>query len=143
MVGPFKVLDKRKMRRVTRETLASIGIHLDSLDRRIDTLSGGQRQSVVIGKAVHFGGELLVLDEPTAALSLKETEKVLNYIEGVKKLGHSVILISHLTRHVYPVADRFVILDRGEKIGDYRKEEITRKELESLIVQGRLQSEKI
>ena len=136
-----KLLDKRQMRRITQETLSKLGIELDSVDRPIGTLSGGQRQAVVIGRAVHFGGELLVLDEPTAALSLKETERVLKYIEGVKKLGRSVILISHLTLHVYPIADRFVILDRGEKIGDFPKEQISRKELEEIIVRGRMATE--
>lgn len=133
-----QLLDKKKMRRITKEMLKKLGIELDSVDRPIGTLSGGQRQAVVIGRAVYFGGELLVLDEPTAALSLKETERVLEYIENVKRLGRSVILISHLTLHVYPVADRFVILDRGEKIGDFPKEQITRKELEELIVRGRM-----
>jgi len=136
-----KMLDKRQMRRITQETLSKLGIELDSVDRPIGTLSGGQRQAAVIGRAVHFGGELLVLDETTAALSLKETERVLKYIEGVKKLGRSVILISHLTLHVYPIADRFVILDRGEKIGDFPKEQISRKELEEIIVRGRMATE--
>ena len=138
----IKLLDKKQMRRITQETMSKLGIELDSMDRPIGTLSGGQRQAVAIGRAIHFGGELLVLDEPTAALSLKETEKVLKYIEGVKKLGHSVILISHLTLHVYPIADRFVILDRGEKIGDFPKEQISRKELEEIIVRGRMAAEK-
>ncbi|HXL01923.1 MAG TPA: ATP-binding cassette domain-containing protein [Candidatus Atribacteria bacterium] len=136
-----ELLDKKEMRRITQETLRQLGIELDSVDRPIGTLSGGQRQAVAIGRAIHFGGELLVLDEPTAALSLKETEKVLKYIEGVKKLGRSVILISHLTLHVYPIADRFVILDRGEKIGDFPKEQISRKELEEIIVRGRMATE--
>ena len=136
-----ELLDKKEMRRITQETLRQLGTELDSVDRPIGTLSGGQRQAVAIGRAIHFGGELLVLDEPTAALSLKETEKVLKYIEGVKKLGRSVILISHLTLHVYPIADRFVILDRGEKIGDFPKEQISRKELEEIIVRGRMATE--
>jgi len=140
---PFvNLLDKKRMRRITQETLGKLGIELNSVDRPIGTLSGGQRQAVVIGRAVYFGGELLVLDEPTAALSLKETERVLKYIEGVKRLGRSVILISHLTLHVYPVADRFVILDRGEKIGDFPKEQISRKELEEIIVRGRMATER-
>ena len=87
---------------------------------------------------IRFGGKLLVLDEPTAALSLKETKKVLTYIAGAKKQGDSIILISHLIRHVYPVADRFVVLDRGKKIGDFKKNEVSREELEMIIVSGRL-----
>jgi simple sugar transport system ATP-binding protein len=142
-IGPFTLLDEQRMIGITAETLRKLGIELDSLDRPIGTLSGGERQAVVMGRAVYFGGELLVLDEPTSALSLRETERVLQYIKRVREMGCSVILISHITRHVYPIADRFVVLDRGVKIGDYRKEEITRKELEELIVRGRLEVERI
>lgn len=137
-VPGIRILDKRKMRKVAQETLVRIGIEADLVDRPMETLSGGQRQAVVIGRAVHFGGDLLVLDEPTAALSIRETDKVLKYIENVKELGRSVILISHFIRHVYPVADRFVILERGEKIADFLKREIDQKELEEIIVRGRV-----
>lgn len=142
-IGPIKVLDKKKMREVTRQTLQRLGIELDHIERAVGTLSGGERQAVVMGRAVHFGGELLVLDEPTAALSLRETERVLGYISNIRQMGRSVILITHITRHVYPVADRFVVLERGVKIGDFAKEEISRKELEDLIVRGRLEAERI
>lgn len=134
----FNVLDKAKMRATTEKTLNKIGINLDSVDREIGTLSGGERQAVVIGRAVHFGGDLLIMDEPTSGLSLKETNKVLEYVKGVKDIGKSLILISHLTRHVYPAAERFVILDKGEKIGDFEKDEVSKKELEQLIVKGRM-----
>ncbi|MFO8034643.1 MAG: ATP-binding cassette domain-containing protein, partial [Candidatus Bipolaricaulota bacterium] len=110
-LGPLSILDKRRMKQTTWDTLGRVGIELDSVDRPIGTLSGGQRQAVVIGRAIHFGGALLVLDEPTAALSIKETDEVLKYIRQVKELGRSVILISHFIRHVYPAADRFVILE--------------------------------
>lgn len=134
----FNILNKEEMRSTTEETLNKIGINLDSMDRKIGTLSGGERQAVVIGRAVHFGGDLLIMDEPTSGLSLKETQKVLDYVEGVKELGKSLILISHLTRHVYPAAERFVVLDKGEKIGDLEKDEVSKKELEQLIVKGRM-----
>ncbi len=141
--GPIRILDKRTMREITRRTLERLGIELDDIDRPIGTLSGGERQAVVMGRAVHFGGELLALDEPTAALSLRETERVLEYISNVRRMGRSVILITHITRHVYPVADRFVVLERGMKIADVAKDQITRKELEDLIVRGRLEAERI
>jgi simple sugar transport system ATP-binding protein len=142
-LGPVRILDKGKMREITRQTLRRLGIELDDIERPIGTLSGGERQAVVMGRAVHFGGELLVLDEPTAALSLRETERVLEYISNVRRLGRSVILITHITRHVYPVADRFVVLERSVKIADVAKDAITRKELEDLIVRGRLEAERI
>ncbi|MDQ7859830.1 MAG: ATP-binding cassette domain-containing protein [Armatimonadota bacterium] len=142
-LGPIRILDKKTMREITRQTLERLGIHLDDIERPIGTLSGGERQAVVMGRAVHFGGELLVLDEPTAALSLRETERVLEYISNVRRMGRSVILITHITRHVYPVADRFVVLERSMKIADVAKDRITRKELEDLIVRGRLEAERI
>ena len=142
-VGIFRVLDKKKMKEIAEQTLAKIGINMKSTEKRMGNLSGGERQSVAIGRAMYFGGRLLVFDEPTAALSLRETEKVLRYINGAKEQGRSVILISHLTRHVYPVADRFVILERGEKVGDHKKENISRKKLEEIIVRGRLETSKI
>lgn len=142
-IGPIRILDRKRMKAVTQQTLEQLGISLDSIDRPIGTLSGGERQAVVMGRAVYFGGDLLVLDEPTSALSLRETERVLGYISNVRKMGRSVILISHIIRHVYPVADRFVVLDRGIKIGDFAKEEISRRELEELIVRGRLEAERI
>lgn len=141
-IGPFSILDKNKMKEICKETLADIGIDISS-DATLGNLSGGEAQSVAIGRSMYFGGELLVMDEPTASLSLKETEKVLKYIKGAKEEGYSIILISHLTRHVYPAADRFVILEKGEKIGDFEKREINRKELEKTIVKGRLEVEEI
>lgn len=131
-------LDKRKMNEICRKTLEVLGIHIDDMNRSVSTLSGGEKQAVAIGKCIHFGGEILVLDEPTASLSLKETDKVLKYIRNAKEMGRSIILISHLTRHVYPVADRFVILERGKKIGDVEKNKVSKRELETAIVSGRL-----
>jgi simple sugar transport system ATP-binding protein len=136
--GPIRILDRKKMDELCISDLKNIGINIRTPAQRVSTLSGGERQAISIGRAIRFGGKLLVLDEPTAALSLKETKKVLTYIAGAKKQGDSIILISHLIRHVYPVADRFVVLDRGRKIGDFKKNEVSREELEKLIVSGRL-----
>lgn len=141
-VGPFSILDKDKMKKICKETLEDIGIDISS-DATLGNLSGGEAQSVAIGRSMYFGGELLVMDEPTASLSLKETEKVLKYIRGAKESGYSIILISHLTRHVYPASDRFVILEKGEKLGDFEKSEIDREELEQAIVRGRLEVEEV
>lgn len=131
-------LDKREMDKICRTTLENLGIKVDDIHRPISTLSGGEKQAVAMGKCIHFGGEVLVLDEPTASLSLKETAKVLKYIRNAKEMGRAIILISHLTRHVYPVADRFVILERGKKIADIEKSKISQRELETAIVSGRL-----
>ena len=140
-IGPVRILDKKKMIDITKQTTAKLGIHIPSFDRSIGTLSGGEQQAVIIGRAIHFGGELLVLDEPTSALSIRETQKVLRYIEGAKEqLGRSVIFITHIIRHIYPIADRFVVLWQGEKIADIDKGEMQRKELEELIIRGKLRT---
>ena len=135
--GPLSLLDKAKMRAITEQRAQELGIELPSVDRRIETLSGGEQQAVMIGRAIHFGGDLLVMDEPTSALSIRETDKVLGYVENAKKnLGKSVIFITHIIRHIYPIADRFVVLWKGEKIADVRRSDIARKDLENLVING-------
>ena len=96
-----------------------------SPDSMVKTMSGGEKQGVAIARALYFQAEIVILDEPTTALSLSETGKVFNFIEGIKKEGKSAIMISHNIYHVYPVADRFVIIDRGRIMGEFKKAEIT------------------
>lgn len=136
-IGPFQFLDKREMQDTCREALGEIGIRIRSPHEEVSILSGGERQSISIGRAIHFGVKLLILDEPTSALSIKETRKVLNYVTEAKKRGLSVIFITHNIYHVYPVADRFTILSHGEKVGDFLKEETTLDEVSELIVSGK------
>jgi len=136
--GFIKVLDTKKMKEVAKQYLEDIGIHVKSMDQKVGTMSGGEKQAVSIGRCMNFGSKLLLLDEPTSALSIGETEKVLNYIKGAKKKGFSVVVVSHIIRHIYPVADRFVILDKGKKSGDFEKSKISRKQVEEMIVRGRL-----
>jgi simple sugar transport system ATP-binding protein len=129
------------MNEITQQTTAKLGIHIPSFDRPMGTLSGGEQQAVIIGRAIHFGGELLVLDEPTSALSIRETQKVLTYVEGAREqLGRSIIFITHIIRHIYPIADRFVVLWQGQKIADIDKGEMQRRELEELIIRGKLRT---
>lgn len=137
-VGFFNFLNEETMKKKVTELLDSLGVGVMSVGKKVSELSGGQKQAVAITRAMNFGRDLLIMDEPTASLSLKETERVLDYISGIKDQGYSGILISHLSRHVYPASDRFVILDAGEKIGEAKKDEITRKELEEIIVSGRM-----
>jgi simple sugar transport system ATP-binding protein len=99
-------------------------------------LSGGGRQSIAIARAVHFSAKLLVLDEPTSQLSVKETAKVLQYTEEARNHGVSVIFITHNVRHVYSVADRFTILSHGESIGEFNRNQVSEEDAD-LIVQGR------
>jgi simple sugar transport system ATP-binding protein len=135
--GPMSLLDKARMRELTTKCTHDLGIELPSVDRRIETLSGGEQQAVMIGRAIHFGGDLLVMDEPTSALSIRETDKVLGYVRNARdSLGKSVIFITHIIRHIYPIADRFVVLWKGEKIADIRREDIDRRDLENLVING-------
>jgi simple sugar transport system ATP-binding protein len=109
----------------------SKGVNSES---RISELSGGERQGVAIGRAMYFDADLIILDEPTVALSVREVEKVINFIKLVKNNGKSCIMISHNISEEYSVADRFVILDRGEIVGEYKKEDVTLSELTSKLV---------
>jgi len=133
-VGPFKLLDHNKMDQIAREVLSDIGISIRSADEEVLVLSGGERQSIAIGRAMHYGVKLLILDEPTSTLSINETRKVLNYVLEAKAKGLSVIFITHNIYHVHPVADRFTIISHGTKQGDFNKTDYTPEEISELIV---------
>lgn len=126
-------LDKERMNQTCRKTLEDIGIKVRSPREPVSILSGGERQSIAIGRALFFGAKLLILDEPTSALSIKESKRVLEDAEKAKERGLSVVLISHNVHTVYSVADKITILERGQKLGDYKKEETNADELERLI----------
>lgn len=139
-VGPLRLLDGPAMHQVTEQVLREIGITtLRSASQDVGVLSGGERQAIAIGRTMHFGAKLIILDEPTSALSIKETRKVLDYIGEAKRRGLSVIFITHNLYHVYPVSDRIVVLDRGRKIGDFPRERVTVDELVQLITLQREQ----
>jgi len=105
-----------------------------SPEQLVRELSGGQKQSVAIARAVYFKTKILLLDEPTTALSLKESQKVLDYVKQLKQEGVSSVFVTHNLYHVYPVADRFVVLSHGEKVGDVLKEDTTIEELSRIIL---------
>ncbi|GAB3981603.1 ATP-binding cassette domain-containing protein [Actinoallomurus acanthiterrae] len=134
--GPLSRLDIGFMRRTTRTELANMGIDLRDVDQPIGTLSGGERQCVAIARAVYFGAKVLILDEPTAALGVKQAGVVLRYIVRAKERGLGVIFITHNPHHAYPVGDRFLLLNRGRPLGDYAKNEITREQLTALMAGG-------
>ncbi|MFJ9964497.1 ATP-binding cassette domain-containing protein [Streptomyces avermitilis] len=128
-VGPFKRLDVDFMRRTTHAELLRMGIDLRDVDQPIGTLSGGERQCVAIARAVYFGAKVLVLDEPTAALGVKQSGVVLKYVAAARGAGLGVVLITHNPHHAYLVGDRFVLLKRGAMFGSHTREEITLDEL--------------
>ena len=123
-LGPFRALRRGEMRRITEQELRNIGIRrVRSADQRVVGLSGGERQSLAIIRAVHFGARILLLDEPTAALSVRETERVFAAIRATKAAGHGVLYIDHNVNHLYAIVDRVLILERGRLIADVPKSE--------------------
>jgi simple sugar transport system ATP-binding protein len=134
--GPLKWVDADKAKRVVRTELNEMGIDIRDPNQPVGTLSGGERQSVAIARAVHFGARVLILDEPTSALGVKQAGVVLKYILQARDRGVAVIFITHNPHHAYPVGDRFVILNRGQSLGSFDKTQIDRQELVRLMAGG-------
>lgn len=133
-IGPLKILDKKKMREKAREITGDLGLDISSADQEVRFCSGGEKQGVAISRAMNFEAELVILDEPTTALSVRGSRKVLDFVKQLKDEGVACIYISHNLHHVYPVSDRFVVLARGEKIEDIEKDRTSIEELEDLQV---------
>jgi simple sugar transport system ATP-binding protein len=136
-VGPMRMFDAKTARQTVREELHAMGIDIRDPDQPVGTLSGGERQSLAIARAVYFGARVLILDEPTSALGVKQAGVVLKYILQARDRGVAVIFITHNPHHAYPVGDRFVILNRGQSLGTFGKDEIDRQELVRLMAGGR------
>jgi simple sugar transport system ATP-binding protein len=134
--GPFKYVDVKLAQRVMHEELHKMGIDVRDPDQPVGTLSGGERQAVAIARAVYFGAKVLILDEPTSALGVKQSGVVLRYVAQARDRGLGVIFITHNPHHAYPVGDRFVVLNRGKLLGDWRKGEIGRDELIKMMSGG-------
>ncbi len=135
---PLGFLKVKEEKRIADEIMVNTigfrgrGIGVDS---RANKLSGGERQGVAIGRAMHFEADLIILDEPTVALSLKEVRKVLNFVHKIKEGGKASIYISHTITDVYEIADRFIVIDRGEIVASIKKAEITLKELDEYLLE--------
>ncbi len=134
--GPLKRLDIDFMKATTKKELADMGIDLRDVDQPIGTLSGGERQCVAIARAVYFGARVLILDEPTAALGVKQSGVVLKYIAKARERGLGVVFITHNPHHAYPVGDRFMLLRRGKSMGDYPRAELSLEDLTSMMAGG-------
>lgn len=138
-IGFLRILDHQKMIEECERVIRDIGVRVRSAREPTGILSGGERQAINIGRAMYFNAKLIILDEPTTALSVKETEHILKFIEKVRnETGASIIFITHNIHHVARVADRFVILDRGRKIGDFRKEEVSPEQIIDVIKTGKV-----
>ncbi|MDA2806273.1 ATP-binding cassette domain-containing protein [Nocardiopsis suaedae] len=127
--GPFSRLDVAAMRRVTDEELKKMGIDLPDIDAPVANLSGGQKQVVAIARAVYFGARVLILDEPTAALGVKQSGVVLKYVSAAREAGLGVVFITHNPHHAYMVGDHFVILRLGETELDAPRADLTLEDL--------------
>jgi simple sugar transport system ATP-binding protein len=135
-IGPVSRMDIDFMRKTTKKELLDMGIDLRDVDQPIGTLSGGERQCVAISRAVYFGAKVLILDEPTAALGVKQSGVVLRYIVQARERGLGVVFITHNPYHAYPVGDRFLILKRGRSLGYWEKSEISHGQLTGLMAGG-------
>lgn len=127
--GPLRRLDVIAMRLRAKTELANMGIDLRDVDQPIGTLSGGERQCVAIARAVYLGAKVLILDEPTAALGVKQSGVVLKYVAAAREAGLGVILVTHNPHHAFLVGDSFVLLKRGRMVASYPKVELDLDEL--------------
>jgi simple sugar transport system ATP-binding protein len=135
-IGPMKFMDFRTANEVTMEEMRKMGINLRSPDQAVGTLSGGERQTVAIARAVYFGAKVLILDEPTSALGVRQTANVLATIDKVRKTGIGIVFITHNVRHALAVGDRFTVLNRGKTLGTAQRGQITPEELQDMMAGG-------
>lgn len=134
--GPFKSIDFKKANEITMAEMKKMGINLREPDQAVGTLSGGERQTVAIARAVYFGAKVLILDEPTSALGVRQTANVLSTIDKVRKSGIGVVFITHNVRHAMAVGDRFTVLNRGKTLGTADRGHVKAEELQDLMAGG-------
>ena len=140
-VAGVSFMRKQQAKEIAAEALTGLGIHVPNVESPVAVLSGGERQSISLARAVHFQHKLLILDEPTAALSLRETAKVLGYVDEARRKGVSVIIITHNLSHAWQVSDKFVVLYHGGVADTVRRDEVDLDDLADLINTGRRNGE--
>ena len=136
LFGFLPVLDRARMAKAAQETMALLDFHVNRLEAPVSNFSGGQRQAVAIGRAVFWNAQILIMDEPTAALGVPEQRKVLALIKQLKAQGRGVIFISHNMQDIFAVADRIVVLRRGIEAGQRRISETSQDEVIKLMIGG-------
>jgi len=135
--GPFGIMQMKEMNKITIEEMAKIGIDISDPEQPVGTMSGGQRQTLAISRAIYFGAKILILDEPTSALGQKQQMEVLKTIKDVQKLGHiGIILITHNEIHARLISDRYTFLSLGEVIGRGMAEELGGDDIKRLMAGG-------
>lgn len=135
--GLFKIFDRKKANEIAVKAVRDFGItRIDDGDRLVGGLSGGERQSLAIARAVHFGARVLILDEPTAALGVKQATHVLRIVNEAKRRGLAVVFITHQVTHAMAVGDHFAVLIRGAIAADFKRGEKTREEITDLMAGG-------
>lgn len=134
--GFLPVLDRRKMAEAARDTMARLDFHVSRLDAPVSNFSGGQRQAVAIGRAVYWNAQILIMDEPTAALGVPEQRKVIELIHQLKAQGRGVIFISHNLQDIFAVSDRIIVMRRGILAGERRIADTTHDEVVKLMIGG-------
>ena len=132
----INIFDHDLANRVTMEEMAKMGISLRGPDQAVGTLSGGERQTVAIARAVHFGAKVLILDEPTSALGVRQTSNVLATVDRVRKKGIAIVFITHNVRHAMAVGDSFTVLNRGKTLGTATRGEVSPEELQDMMAGG-------
>lgn len=135
--GALKLFDHEKANRITEEEMSKFQIQLRSPEQAVGTLSGGERQTVAIARAVYFGAKVLILDEPTSALGVKQTANVLDTINKMRDRGIAVVFITHNVRHAYAAGDRFTVLDRGKTIATADRKDVSPDKLQNLMAGGK------
>jgi simple sugar transport system ATP-binding protein len=134
--GPFRRFDSDKAARIARDEMHNIGIDVRDTEQLVGTLSGGERQTLAIARAEYFGAKVLILDEPTSALGVKESAIVLRHAISARNKGLGVIFITHNVQHALPIGDSFTILTRGRSGGTYRRGELNAEQLHALMGGG-------
>jgi simple sugar transport system ATP-binding protein len=136
LFGLLPVMDHALAAQTAVEKLGEMGIRVRDADQMIGTMSGGEKQCLAIARAIHFGARVLILDEPTAALGVKQSVNVLKLIGKARERGISVIFITHNVNHAYPIGDSFTLLNRGKSLGTYEKNAIGKDEVLDMMAGG-------
>jgi simple sugar transport system ATP-binding protein len=136
LFGVIPVIDMNYANETARDKLGEMGIRVRDASQPVGTMSGGERQCLAIARAIHFGAKVLILDEPTAALGVKQSCNVLKLIHQARERGISVIFITHNVHHAYPIADSFTLLNRGQSMGTFSKKDITKEAVLDMMAGG-------